>query len=277
MLDGCEAGLLSGLLVEGERAGTFGLSHDLVRQTLSGGLSEARRVRLHAKVAAALQARTTTSPEQVVETARQLTLAAPAVGAAAELPYLVSVSEDALSRYAHESAEATLREALVVAGSITDPARRRAAASSFHSSSSSRAATARAARSRRASWSGKVSRKAPDTRTVTSARGPSRSGAGTIEKPVTRVEALSQVGLDLPNQYGVNHVYGFKWTANSLVWHVDGVVTQHYAVDAAAGAGDAFWLNLSLQVGGDWPGAPDGSTPFPSTMSVDYVRVYQPG
>jgi beta-glucanase (GH16 family) len=81
----------------------------------------------------------------------------------------------------------------------------------------------------------------------------------------------------VPNQYGVNHVYGFKWTANSLVWHVDGVVTQHYAVDAAAGAGDAFWLNLSLQVGGDWPGAPDASTPFPATMSVDYVRVYQPG
>lgn len=81
----------------------------------------------------------------------------------------------------------------------------------------------------------------------------------------------------VPNQYGVNHVYGFKWTGSSLVWHVDGVITEHYAVNAASGVGDAFWLNLSLQVGGDWPGAPDATTPFPSTMSVDYVRVYQPG
>ncbi|MDF3064865.1 MAG: glycosyl hydrolase family protein [Polyangiaceae bacterium] len=81
----------------------------------------------------------------------------------------------------------------------------------------------------------------------------------------------------VPNQYGVNHVYGFKWTPTNLVWHVDGVITEHYAANAASGVGDAFWVNLSLTVGGDWPGAPDASTPFPSTMSIDYLRVYQPG
>ena len=55
-------------------------------------------------------------------------------------------------------------------------------------------ATARAAWSSSAIWSGKVSRKAPEMRTVTSMRGRSRSGCGTISKPVTRVEAWSQVG-----------------------------------------------------------------------------------
>lgn len=80
----------------------------------------------------------------------------------------------------------------------------------------------------------------------------------------------------VPNQYDVNHVYGFKWTATDLIWHVDGVITEHYAVNAASGVNDACWVNLSLQVGGDWPGAPDATTPFPSTMSVDYVRIYQP-
>jgi beta-glucanase (GH16 family) len=79
----------------------------------------------------------------------------------------------------------------------------------------------------------------------------------------------------IPNVYGVFHVYGFKWTASDLYWYVDGVLTEHYAVDAAAGANDPFWLNLSLQVGGDWPGDPNSSTPFPSRMDVDYVRVYQ--
>ena len=122
VLDGCEVALLSGLLVENSEApGKFGLSHDLVRQTLAASLSEARRVRLHAKIAAALQERTITSSEQIVEVARQLTLAAPAVGPAAAIPYLISASEDALSRFANESAEATLESALVVAATIVDP------------------------------------------------------------------------------------------------------------------------------------------------------------
>jgi beta-glucanase (GH16 family) len=76
--------------------------------------------------------------------------------------------------------------------------------------------------------------------------------------------------------YDTFHVYGFEWTSSDVYWYVDGVLTEHYAVDAAAGSNDPFWLNVSLQVGGDWPGNPDGSTPLPSHMDVDYVRVYQP-
>jgi len=53
------------------------------------------------------------------------------------------------------------------------------------------------------------------------------------------------------------------------------VLTEHDAVDAAAGSGDPFWLNLSLQIGGDWPGSPDAATPFPAHMDIDYVRVYE--
>ncbi len=79
----------------------------------------------------------------------------------------------------------------------------------------------------------------------------------------------------LSNAYGVYHVYGFQWTATDLDRYVDGTLTEHDAIDAAAGSGDPFWLNLSLQVGGDWPGAPDASTPFPSHMKIDYVRVYE--
>jgi hypothetical protein len=77
------------------------------------------------------------------------------------------------------------------------------------------------------------------------------------------------------NVYGAYHIYGFKWTASDIYWYVDGTLTEHYAIDAAAGANDPFWLNISLQVGGDWPGDPDSSTPLPSQMDVDYVRVYQ--
>jgi len=32
---------------------------------------------------------------------------------------------------------------------------------------------------------------------------------------------------------------------------------------------------VNLAVGGNWPGAPDVNTPFPSTLEVDYDRVYE--
>ena len=55
-----------------------------------------------------------------------------------------------------------------------------------------------------------------------------------------------------------------------------------YTSGAAAGAGasvqapfDApFYLALNLAVGGTWPGAPDATTPFPATLSVEHVRVW---
>lgn len=87
--------------------------------------------------------------------------------------------------------------------------------------------------------------------------------------------AGSDSTYQIPNLYDTWHVYGFRWTASDVYWFVDGVLTEHYAIDAAAGANDPYWLNLSLQVGGDWPGDPDNSTPFPGVMEVDYVRVYQ--
>jgi beta-glucanase (GH16 family) len=35
-----------------------------------------------------------------------------------------------------------------------------------------------------------------------------------------------------------------------------------------------MFLLVNLAVGGDWPGYPDESTPFPSYLEVDYVRAY---
>jgi hypothetical protein len=87
--------------------------------------------------------------------------------------------------------------------------------------------------------------------------------------------AGSDSTYQIANLYGIYHVYGFRWTATDIYWYVDGVLTEHYAINDAAGANDPFWLNISFQIGGDWPGNPDGSTPFPAHMDVDYMRVYQ--
>ncbi len=39
-------------------------------------------------------------------------------------------------------------------------------------------------------------------------------------------------------------------------------------------AGQANFIILNLAIGGNYPGPPDGTTPFPSEMVIDYVRIY---
>ena len=39
-------------------------------------------------------------------------------------------------------------------------------------------------------------------------------------------------------------------------------------------AGQANFIILNLAIGGDYPGPPDSSTPWPSQMLIDYVRIY---
>jgi hypothetical protein len=66
-----------------------------------------------------------TSP-QVVDVARHLSIAAPVVGPAAAVPYLVAASDDALSRYANDQAEQHLRTALALISEVRNPTERAA-------------------------------------------------------------------------------------------------------------------------------------------------------
>jgi len=112
-------------LGRGRRAArSIRFSHDLVRQTLEESLSRARQVRLHARIALTIQASGTPNPEQVVSWARHLTVAAPLVGSAAAVPYLVAGSDDALPRFANDQAEQDLRAALALVAQVSDPAER---------------------------------------------------------------------------------------------------------------------------------------------------------
>ena len=63
-------------------------------------------------------------------------------------------------------------------------------------------------------------------------------------------------------------------------WYVDGQLYERRTpADLPAGKkwvyDHPFFLLLNLAVGGDWPGPPDATTPFPAVMQVDYVRVFQ--
>ncbi|MET7365332.1 family 16 glycosylhydrolase [Streptomyces sp. NPDC005566] len=73
------------------------------------------------------------------------------------------------------------------------------------------------------------------------------------------------------------HTFAVDWSPNAVVWSVDG---QTYQTRTPADLNGNKWvfdhpffIILNLAVGGNWPGSPDGSTAFPQTMTVDYVRV----
>ncbi len=81
------------------------------------------------------------------------------------------------------------------------------------------------------------------------------------------------------------HVYGMIWKPGSVAYYVDNPATPYvtYKTSDIAGLAGSVWpfdngqanfLIVNLAIGGDWPGAPDGTTPFPSQMDVDYIRLY---
>jgi beta-glucanase (GH16 family) len=74
------------------------------------------------------------------------------------------------------------------------------------------------------------------------------------------------------------HVYGMDWTPGRIQMSIDG---QPYATYTPADASCGTWvfdkpisLMLTLAVGGNWPGAPNQSTPFPAKMLVDWIRYW---
>jgi beta-glucanase (GH16 family) len=81
------------------------------------------------------------------------------------------------------------------------------------------------------------------------------------------------------------HTYGMIWTKGSVAYYVDDPAHPYvtYTPSSISGLSGAVWpfdvgqsnfILLNLAVGGSWPGSPNATTPFPSEMLVDYVRVY---
>ena len=104
-----------------------------------------------------------------------------------------------------------------------------------------------------------------------SAHGPGYSGANSLTASYRTPSGSLSDGF---------HVYAMEWEPAEVRWYVDGnLYERRTPADLPPGArwvyDHPFFIILNLAVGGDWPGAPDGSTPFPQTMRVDYVRVYK--
>jgi beta-glucanase (GH16 family) len=81
----------------------------------------------------------------------------------------------------------------------------------------------------------------------------------------------------------ISHTYGMIWTKGEIQYYIDSpsnIYATYKSTDAAWSPtpwpfdqGPEFVL-LNLAVGGSWPGNVDSTTVFPSTMQVQYVRIY---
>lgn len=73
------------------------------------------------------------------------------------------------------------------------------------------------------------------------------------------------------------HLFTYIWTSNKITWLVDNIeyytVVKSSAINFPIDLPEFFIFNVA--VGGSWPGNPDGTTVFPQTMQVDYIKVYQ--
>jgi beta-glucanase (GH16 family) len=78
----------------------------------------------------------------------------------------------------------------------------------------------------------------------------------------------------IPNVTSEFKVYSIEWTAESIVFFVDGVKYYTFPNNSSIPYNKKFFLILNIAMGGNFGGAIDPA--FKSgTMEIDYVRVYQ--
>jgi beta-glucanase (GH16 family) len=78
------------------------------------------------------------------------------------------------------------------------------------------------------------------------------------------------------------HNYDIIWAPGSVQYSIDGTLYASFNPASLNGLkwpfddGQSNFIILNLAIGGlgSWPGPPDNTTPFPSEMLVDYVRIY---
>ncbi len=105
---------------------------------------------------------------------------------------------------------------------------------------------------------------------VGTVHGPGYSGGGGLGTEAAIVGGLA----------GRFRLFAVDWQPERIRWFVDDFPFHEVTpADLPPGADwvfdHPFFLILNVAVGGWFAGDPDASTPFPRTMLVDYVRVYQ--
>lgn len=75
------------------------------------------------------------------------------------------------------------------------------------------------------------------------------------------------------------NVYALEWTEEEIIWYFNDTEFQRVKIEDIDADfnpfSTRFYIILNLAVGGNFLENPDESTPFPESLIVDYVRVYQ--
>lgn len=101
--------------------------------------------------------------------------------------------------------------------------------------------------------------------------GPGYSGGNSI----TKAYGLQNARFD--QDY---HIFAVEWNEDKIDFFVDDYLYQSISKNDVSKKGEwvfnhPFYIILNVAVGGNYVGFPTTGTPFPQTMSVDYVRVYE--
>jgi beta-glucanase (GH16 family) len=128
------------------------------------------------------------------------------------------------------------------------------------------------------------------------------SNIGTVSWPACgEIDFLETIGSDIGNNHGslhapsynptathalpggasyadAFHTFAVEWDPGEVRFYVD---DDLYETQDQSGVGGGTWefdhpffLIINVAVGGSWPGDPDGTTTFPQTLKVDWVRAY---
>jgi beta-glucanase (GH16 family) len=106
--------------------------------------------------------------------------------------------------------------------------------------------------------------------------GPGYSGEHGIGAPAS-LSDLPKTAQAIADDF---HIFAVEWEPNVIRFYIDDHLYEtRTPADLPPGTkwvyDHPFFLLLNVAVGGDWPGNPDGTTVFPQTMLVDYVRIYR--
>lgn len=95
-----------------------------------------------------------------------------------------------------------------------------------------------------------------------------------------RFKSLPKYTLETGDFSLEDHTFTVLWRENCIRFMVDGeliegAITPSTTLPTTYPFNEVFHLILNIAVGGNLPGDPDGSTLFPQTMEIDYIRAYE--
>ena len=79
-------------------------------------------------------------------------------------------------------------------------------------------------------------------------------------------------GYTVPTATTEFHIYGVDWEPDYITFYIDGVAVR--SLPTFPGLDVPMYLLASIGGGGLYAGTPDGTTPFPAEMKIDYIRAY---